>query len=238
MASFLWLLVFFTKLSKVQCRVERFIAIFLKFKKKIERPMAKSNLPRSSSNFFQLFSTCSQLFSTILQLFQHSSQLFCQLFFSFWAWQVPRWNLPTLDGLFVDRLVPPLSQITFHQDTWVLMRVWACVFVACWFVACFFCFCLWPIVPRSFANHCKSSSHTRESRTDKASCSIGYGAKKNRSPRSLFQLFFNFWFFQFFNFFCKLFPTFFQLFSQLFSQLFVQLFVQLFSQLFFQLFSL
>ena len=34
------------------------------------------------------------------------------------------------------------------------------------------------MVPRFFANQCKSSSHTRESVTDKASCSIGYGAKK------------------------------------------------------------
>ena len=31
-----------------------------------------------------------------------------------------------------------------------------------------------------FANDCKSSSNTRELVTDKASCSIGYGAKKNR----------------------------------------------------------
>ena len=44
----------------------------------------------------------------------------------------------------------------------------------------FFLFGLLPIVLRCFANQCKNSSHTRESMTDKASWSIGYGAKNTK----------------------------------------------------------
>ena len=52
----------------------------------------------------------------------------------------------------------------------------------CWRVGLLLVFSLFvwlPRVSRFFANHCKSSSHTRESLTNKAPCSIGYGAKKN-----------------------------------------------------------
>ena len=51
----------------------------------------------------------------------------------------------------------------------------------CWRVGLLLVFSLFvwlPRVSRFFANHCKSSSHTRESLTNKAPCSIGYGAKK------------------------------------------------------------
>ena len=56
----------------------------------------------------------------------------------------------------------------------------------CWGV-CLLVFTIgWlPIVPRSFANQCKNSSHTRESMTDKASCSIGYGASRDCSRTSM-----------------------------------------------------
>ena len=40
-----------------------------------------------------------------------------------------------------------------------------------------FVFFWWPKVPRFFANHCMSSSHTKETMTAKA-FSIGCGAKK------------------------------------------------------------
>ena len=50
----------------------------------------------------------------------------------------------------------------------------------CGFCVCRVCCFCWLLVPRFFANHCMTSSHTRESVTDKASCSIGYGAKKNQ----------------------------------------------------------
>ena len=48
----------------------------------------------------------------------------------------------------------------------------------------FFLFFWLPIVPKSFAQ-CKNSSHTRESMTDKASCSIGYGAEKKTHQKHL-----------------------------------------------------
>lgn len=73
---------------------------------KLKGPWQSSTYLDPSSNFFQL---ASNFFTTFFNIHPNFLPTF---FFSFWAWQVPRWNLPALDGLFVDKLVPPLSQIT------------------------------------------------------------------------------------------------------------------------------